>query len=104
MENWNKIPNTPAIDALVEKDPIIDTVVVEPVIEEAPSPILESEPKPAHAKPIKEDGLVAVHSSKDFAGISKGYSRVEKDLATSLIKNKNIRLATEEEIKTHLNK
>lgn len=107
MDNWNKIESVPAVDALIKEEPIVEVEVVEPVVEEAPAPTPEPTPapKPSAPKPAKEDNnLIALHSAKDFVGISKGYSKVDKSLAERLLKNKNIRLATEEEIKTHLNK
>ena len=105
MDDLNKLETVPTVDALVKEEPAVEVKVVEPVIEKAPAPEPTPAPKPAEPKPAKEDkNLVSVYSSKDFVSISKGYSKVDKSLAESLLKNKNVRLATEEEIKTHLNK
>jgi hypothetical protein len=106
MDEFNKLETAPTVEAIVKEEPIIEVKPVEPVIEEAPAPAPVEAPKPAPAaKPAKEDkNLVGLYSSKDFTGISKGYSKVDKSLATELLKNKNIRLATEEEVKAHLNK
>lgn len=104
MDELNKIEAVPTVDALFKKEPIIEVDTVEPVIEKSPAPAPVETLKP-DLKPVKEDNnLVALYSAKDFIAISKGYSKVDKALAEELMKNKNVRLATEEEVKQHLNK
>lgn len=96
MEDWNKLESVPTVDALIKEEPAIEVKPVEPVVEEAPAPA----PKPVAPKVEKEDkGLVALYSEKNLVGISKGYSKVDKNLAAELLKNKNVRLATPEEFK-----
>ena len=98
MEDWNKLESVPAEDALIKEEPIIEVKPVEPVVEEAPAPT--PAPKPVAPKVEKEDkGLVALYSEKNLVGIAKGYSKVDKNLAAELLKNKNVRLATPEEFK-----
>ena len=111
MDEINKLEAVPTLDALVKEEPIIEVKPVEPAVEESPAPVAVETPKPTPApvapapKPVKEDdGLVALYSAKNFVTILKGYSKVDKTLAEELLKNKNIRLATEEEVKQHLNK
>jgi hypothetical protein len=106
MEELNKLETVPAVEALVKEEPSVELKPVESAVVEAPAPEVVEAPKTAPAsKTVKEDdGVVALYSSKNFSGISKGYSKVDKTLANELLKNKNIRLATEEEVKTHLNK
>jgi len=106
MDELNKLEAVPTIHALVKEEPIIEVKTVEPVVEEAPAPLKVEAPAPGPlSKPIKQDkNLVSLYSAKNFTSISKGYSSVDKELATELLRNKNVRLATEEEVKTHLNK
>lgn len=120
MDDLNKLETVPTLDALVKEQTIVEVKPVEPAVEESPAPVAAQAPKltptivipqPAPAaqaptpKPAKEDdGLVALYSGKNFVTILKGYSKVDKTLAEELLKNKNIRLATEEEAKQHLNK
>lgn len=108
MDDLNKLETVPTLDALVKEEPIVEVKPVEPVVEKSPAPTPTPAPKPEPTpapKPAKEDdGLVALYSGKNFVTILKGYSKVDKTLAEELLKNKNIRLATEEEVKQHLNK
>lgn len=105
MDNINNVEPTATEDLIVEEvvavsEPVVPEII-EPVIQETqPEPVVV---KPKSAKKIDSND-VALYSSKNFVGISKGYSSVDKSLANELLKNPNIRLATETEINEHLNK
>lgn len=116
MDELNNTEYVPTVDELVVEDHIVEVDAVEPdAVEpvsynapvETPEPIQIEEPAeapvetPVSKKINSNDNLVALYSAKDFAGISKGYSKVDKVVAQGMLKNKNIRLATEEEIQTH---
>jgi hypothetical protein len=107
MDELNKMQNVPTSDALVKEEHIVEVKPVAPAVAQspapaAPAPVLPSAPAP---KPVKEDkNLIALYSAKDFVSISKGYSKVDKSIAEELLKNKNVRLATQEEISQNLNK
>jgi hypothetical protein len=110
MDELNKMQNVPTSDALVKEEHIVEVKPVEPVVAQSPAPAAPT-PAPAASaatpapKPVKEDkNLVALYSAKDFVSISKGYSKVDKAIAEELLKNKNVRLATQEEISQNLNK
>jgi 3-oxoacyl-ACP reductase-like protein len=116
MDELNKMQNVPTSDALVKEEHIVEVKPVEPVVAQSPAPAAPTPAAPAAAapapaaaapapKPVKEDkNLVALYSAKDFVSISKGYSKVDKAIAEELLKNKNVRLATQEEISQNLNK
>jgi hypothetical protein len=106
MDELNKLETVPAPVAPVKEETFIEVKPVESVVEESPAPVAEEAPKPEPAQKVaKEDkDLVSLYSAKNFSGIARGYSKVDKTLANELLKNKNIRLATEEEVKAHLNK
>ena len=124
MDELNKMQNVPTSDALVKEEHIVEVKPVEPVVAQSPAPAAPTPAAPAPAapapaaaapasaaapapapKPVKEDkNLVALYSAKDFVSISKGYSKVDKAIAEELLKNKNVRLATQEEISQNLNK
>ena len=110
MDDLNKIETVPTLDALVKEDPVVEVKPVEPVVAPvtaptAPAKPVASAPVVQAPKPVKEDkNLVALYSAKDFVSISKGYSKVDKALAEELLKNKNVRLATQEEVNQNLNK
>mgnify|MGYP000609207537 CR=1 FL=1 len=92
----------------IDTPEIEEVAIVEPLpVEE--SAVIETETPIAPTKKEKPDALldektVALYSSKNFVAISQGYSKVDKDLAKELLKNKNIRKATLEEIEEHFNK
>lgn len=101
MEDLNKLETVPTVDAIVKEEPVVEPVIVERVIEQAPIGV----PTPKPTPPAKTDkDSVFLYSSKNFVGIAKGCSKVDKDLAEQLLKNKNIRLATQEEINIQINK
>ena len=110
MDDLNKLETVPTLDALVKEDPIVEVKPVEPVVAPVTAPVAPAKPTtPTSAaqapKPVKEEkNLVALYSEKDFVSISKGYSKVDKGLAEELLKNKNVRLATQEEVNQNLNK
>ena len=85
-----------------------EVAIVEPLpVEE--SAVIDTEIPISHTKKEKpstslNEEKVALYSSKNFVAISQGYSKVDKDLAKELLKNKNIRKATLEEIEKNFNK
>ncbi len=102
MENWNKIESVPAVEALVKESPVVEPAVVE---QKAPTP---AAPKPAQAEPNSSDSVV-LYSIKDIvaesgASASKGYSKVSKKDAETLLQYSSIRKASAEEIETYFNK
>jgi hypothetical protein len=107
MDELNKMQDVPTADAPATEEHVVEVKPAEPVVAPSNAPAAHA-PKPTAAptpKPVKEDkNLVALYSEKDFVSISKGYSKVDKALAEELLKNKNVRLATQEEVSQNLNK
>lgn len=102
MEDLYQTYETASVEDVVEE------VVVEPVMAEEPILIKEEVASPPAKKSKTEHSLdknsVLLYSAKDFSKISKGYFKEDKKVAVGLLKNKNIRLATEQEIKEYFNK
>lgn len=101
MEDFNKLDNSADTKVVVE-----EVITPEPLLEEEPIVVKVEDPTPPAKKSkvtISADDVV-VYSKKKLTGVSEGYSKVNKDLAKQLLTNKNVRLATEEEIKQHFNK
>ena len=102
MDNFNKVENVPAVDALIKETP---TVVPAPVEQKAPAP---EAPKPSQQTPNSSDSVV-LYALKDIvtesgAFASKGYSRVSKKDAEELLRHTKVREASVEEIETYFNK
>lgn len=100
MDNFNKVENVPAVDALVKEAPVAQPAVVEHVAPEAP--------KPTQQTPNSSDSVV-LYAIKDIvtesgAFASKGYSRVSKKDAEELLQHTKVRIASTEEIETYFNK
>lgn len=99
MDDLNKLETVPTVDALIKEEPIVEVVPVEPVVEKAPEPTPAPKTAPAPKVEKEDKNLVSLYSEKNLIGIAKGYSKVDKNLAEELLKNKNVRLATSEEFK-----
>jgi hypothetical protein len=111
MEYLNYEEELDGFESVIEEIDTPETeevAIVEPLpVEE--STVIETETPISPTKKEKladslDEKTVALYSSKNFVAISQGYSKVEKDLAKELLKNKNIRKATLEEIEQHFNK